>query len=160
MRLLASIFVSILFLCNGMAKAADGSSGCGPAWYILKENTLLSSFARSLTNGFLSPVVTFGMTSGTSNCAKHNIVEEEFRSLHFATQSFDILRQDIARGAGQHLNAYLASFGCNALARQNLAGKLQEAFQDDLYLTSNPQDLVDSTRFFISASSALQSSCS
>ncbi len=160
MRLMASLFALALTLLSGSAMAADGSSGCGPGWYILKQNTMLSSVGRAITNSVLFPISTLGMTFGTSNCAKHSIVDQDKRSLHFATHSYDLLRQDMARGSGRHLDAYLATFGCNALARQNLAGQLQENFGRDLSLTNRPDAMVESTATLILASPALQAYCS
>ncbi len=160
MRFSAAFLGLFLLAMGGTASAADGSSGCGPGWYILKQNSLLSSVGRSITNGILWPSTTLGMTFGTSNCAKHSIVDEHKRSLHFATRSYDILRQDLARGTGRHLDAYLATFGCNILARHNLAGQMQEAFESELYLTIQPEALVESTAAMIQASPALQMSCS
>jgi hypothetical protein len=160
MRFLAAFFAVFMVAASGSAQAADGSSGCGPGWYILKKNSLLSSLGRAITNGFLFPVSTIGMTFGTSNCAKHSLVEAHQRSLHFATRSYDILRQDMARGNGRHLDAYLATFGCDALGRQNLAGQMQAAFEQELYLTIQPEALVESTAVMIQASPALQTSCS
>ncbi|MDQ3232644.1 MAG: DUF3015 domain-containing protein [Pseudobdellovibrionaceae bacterium] len=160
MRFQAAFFALFMLALSGTVRAADGSSGCGPGWYILKQNTMLSSIGRAITNSFLFPVSTIGMTFGTSNCAKHSLVEENQRSLHFATRSYDILRQDMARGAGRHLDAYLATFGCNVLARQNLAGQMQAAFEKELFLTIQPEALVETTAEMIHASAALASSCS
>jgi hypothetical protein len=160
MRFSATFLALCLLAVSGTLRAADGSSGCGPGWYILKKNSLLSSVGRAITNGVLFPISTLGMTFGTSNCAKHSLVEEHKRSLHFATRSYDLLRQDMARGSGRHLDAYLATFGCNVLARQNLAGQMQAAFQNELYLTIQPEALVESTALKIQASPALQTSCS
>lgn len=160
MRVSAALLALCLHAASGSASAADGSSGCGPGWYILKQNSLLSSVGRHITNWVVFPISTLGMTFGTSNCAKHSLVEEHQQSLHFATRSYDILRQDMARGNGLHLDAYLATFGCNVLARQNLAGQVQAAFEQELYLTIQPAALVESTAILIQASPALASSCS
>lgn len=160
MRIRAIICAMFLISMSGSALAADGSSGCGPGWYILKQNSLLSSVGRHITNWLTFPISTLGMVFGTSNCAKHSLVDANKRSLHFATRSYDILRQDMARGAGRHLDAYLATFGCDALARQNLAGQMQAAFEQELYLTIQPEALVESTASMILGSPALMSSCS
>ncbi|WP_141735466.1 DUF3015 family protein [Oligoflexus tunisiensis] len=160
MRLSAAFFALSILVASGSVQAADGSSGCGPGWYILKQNSMVSSIGRAITNGVLFPVSTLGMTLGTSNCAKHSLVEAHQRSLHFATRSYDILRQDMARGHGRHLDAYLATFGCDALGRNNLAGQMQAAFEKELYLTIQPDALVESTARMIQTSPALQSSCS
>ena len=71
MRLTSLMIAASLCVGASQAMAMDGSSGCGPAWYVFKENTILSSSLRGTTNGTLWPVVTIGMTFGTSNCANH-----------------------------------------------------------------------------------------
>jgi hypothetical protein len=101
MRFSAIVLAFGLMAMTGTLRAADGSSGCGPGWYILKKNSMLSSVGRFITNTALFPLSTLGMTLGTSNCSKHSLVEEHKRSLHFATLSYDLLRQDMARGSGR-----------------------------------------------------------
>ncbi len=160
MRLLMGFCAFVTLSIGGSLMAADGSSGCGPGWYILKENSMLSSAGRAITNGVLSPSTTLGMTFGTSNCSKHSLVDADKRSLHFASRSYDILRQDMARGGGRHLDAYLATFGCDVIARQNLSGQMQDEFRQELFLTIQPAALVESTRGLIEASPALSTSCS
>lgn len=106
--------------------AADGSSGCGPAWYILKENSLLSSVGRYITNWFLFPVSTLGMTFGTSNCSAHKLVDHSKKSLHFATKSLDILRHDLVKGQGVHGTNFIATFGCYETVRPQVLGRVRE----------------------------------
>lgn len=125
-----------------MAYAADGSSGCGPAWYILKENSLLSSAGRFVTNWFLFPISTLGMVFGTSNCAQHKLVDIYRPSLEFASKSFDILRHDIVRGEGVHFSSYLGTFGCHSGIRNEIAGKLRGALARDHKGLNNPAQLV------------------
>ncbi len=93
--------------------AADGSSGCGPGWFVFKQNSLVSSSLRMTTNGILWPSVTVGMTLGTSNCAKHSIVQRSHRSLHFATFNQDNLMVEMAQAHGESLAAYAATWGCS-----------------------------------------------
>lgn len=91
--------------------AADGSSGCGAGWYILKDNSLVSSSFRNATNMTFSN--TFAMTSGTSNCAKHSIVDAAKQSLHFADANYESIMVDAARGNGETIAAFSETFGCS-----------------------------------------------
>ena len=111
-----SVFIGLALglLLSFNAFAEDGSSGCGPGWYILKDNSLVSSSLRATTNGMLFPAVSFGMTFGTSNCTKHKIVKTEKQSLYFATNNYYELQGDIARGQGEHLSAFATTIGCPA----------------------------------------------
>ncbi len=121
--------VCCLIALSGVATrgfAADGSNGCGPGWYILKENTLLSSVGRSITNWILFPISTLGMTFGTSNCAAHKLVDSSKKSLHFATKSLDILRHDLVKGQGVHGSNFIATFGCYETVRPQVMSRVRE----------------------------------
>lgn len=108
------------------ALAADGSSGCGPGWYVFKDNSLLSSALRGTTNGMLGPTVTIGMTSGTSNCTKHQIVTKEKESLHFATMNFLEIKGEAAKGNGAYLSAFAETIGCPIQAQGRFNQRIQE----------------------------------
>lgn len=141
-----SMLLLFLGLLSSKSYAVDGSSGCGAGWYVLKENSLLSSFGRSLTNVISSPIYTLGMTFGTSNCAKHSIVEEHKRSLHFATQSFDVLRHDLVKGHGIHEQSFLQTFGCNDLVKPAVARSLQRGLAQNPSVLESPEQLVIMTQ--------------
>ena len=111
MRSIIIVFVT-LFSLSAIAK--DSSSGCGPAWYILKKKSILSSALRITTNGILFPFVTLGMTFGTSNCTKHSLVKTEQKTLYFVTQNYFELKGETAKGKGDFLTAYGKTIGCNS----------------------------------------------
>ena len=126
-KIILSLVLSAL-MAPLSAFAADGSSGCGPGWYAFKDNSLVSSALRSTTNGILFPVVTIGMTVGSSNCTQHKIVKNEKRSLHFVTMNYYELKSDMAKGDGQYINALASTLGCNASASAEMSQKLQGQF--------------------------------
>lgn len=121
-------FLMGLFLSFN-ALAADGSSGCGPGWYVFKDNSLVSSSLRATTNGILIPVVTIGMTFGTSNCTQHKIVQTEKQSLYFATNNYYELQGDVARGRGEHLEAFATTIGCPAKAQARFNEHVRKNYQ-------------------------------
>lgn len=153
----ALIFIPLL---PNAAHAADSSSGCGPGWYILKDKSLISSFGRAITHGILSPFVTLGMTFGTSNCGKHSIVENDKESLRFASENFDILRQDIVRGYGEHLTSYVTTFGCKDSSVTKISTSLKKGYQRYLHGSQEPVDYVIETKRIISSNEELKTSCS
>lgn len=122
------LFVLFALFVSAPALAADGSSGCGPGWYIMQENSLVSSALRATTNGILFPVVTLGMTFGTSNCTQHKIVLKEKESLYFATMNHYELKADVAKGQGEYLSAFAATMGCPATAQSRLNDRLRSNF--------------------------------
>lgn len=123
------LFISIIAATISMqALAADGSSGCGPGWYVLKDNSLVSSALRATTNVILFPVFTIGMTFGTSNCTQHKLVLKEKESLYFATMNHFELKRDVARGSGEYLSAFGETMGCPASAQSRLNQSLRRDF--------------------------------
>lgn len=156
---LLSLFV--IFNFNSLTLAADGSSGCGPGWYILKDNSLVSSFLRNMTNVILFPTTTIGMTVGTSNCTKHKIVLHEQESLHFATQNyFEILAQ-ASRGQGTTLAAFSDTIGCPVASRAYFAEKFQKNFVQ-VFSSSQvgPEKMLQEVYRFILTDETLTRACS
>lgn len=124
-----NFLVSILFLLIGYQSfATDGSSGCGPGWYILKDNSLVSSSLRNTTHAVV-PVATSGMTSGTSNCTKHTIVKTEGQSRHFIANNFFEIKAEVAKGHGEYVNSLADIIGCDANAKRHFQNSLKSNFR-------------------------------
>lgn len=124
-----SAIVSALVLPS-ISFGMDGSSGCGPGWFILKENSLVSSSLRATTNGILWPSSTIGMTAGTSNCTQHKIVVKEKESLHFATMNYYELKAEAARGEGNYLSAFSDTIGCPKASRADFSTKVRANYNN------------------------------
>jgi hypothetical protein len=153
------LVVGLSFIMGSFAWGADGSSGCGPGWYVVKENSLVSSSVRGTTNGILGPVVTFGMTSGTSNCAKHKLVKSEKRSLHFATMNHFELKGEIAKGDGPYLNAFAQTLSCPPDVSQRLNRKLKGNFKSLYEGKRDPRRTLMEVHKIISQDEKLKRAC-
>jgi hypothetical protein len=136
MKAVYSILATLFF--SNILWAADGSSGCGPGWYLFKDNSLVSSALRTTTNAILFPAVTIGMTLGTSNCTQHKLVLKEKESLYFATMNHFELKRDIAKGQGEYLSAFSSTMGCPVNAQARLNNKLREDYPQ-IYSTKDIQ---------------------
>ncbi len=157
--MLRYILVALCCFHSLSALAVDASSGCGPGWYILKNNSLVSSYLRTITHAFLAPTVTFGMTTGTSNCTKHSIVEESKQSEALLTVTFDKLRQDVAQGQGVFLNAYADTFKC-ASDDKALFGKTVQANYSKIFVKDHsPENIVENTKQVLAKEPKLATSC-
>ncbi len=100
-----------LFLFAASAQAGDSSSGCGLGWQVAPKQSLVSSFARSLTNAtFLN---TIAMTMGTSGCAQHSIVMKEKEAQYFAEANYHNLMMEMAMGEGENLENFASVLGCS-----------------------------------------------
>ncbi len=155
------LFITLAILCATTVQANDGSSGCGPGWYLFKENSLVSSALRATTNGILFPVVTIGMTFGTSNCTQHKLVLKEKESLYFATQNHFELKGDIAKGQGEYLAAFSSTVGCPPSAYTQLQKQLKAGFSnvypsDDM----NPAHVLTEVYKVILSDQDLMAKCS
>jgi len=153
-RLLVAAAISAA--CSSNAMAADSSNGCGVGWYILKDNSLLSSYSRMATNSSLPN--TFSMTSGTSGCAKHSIVQNDKRSLHFTESNLDALRVDAARGEGEYLSAFADTMGCSWKALPAFKTVIQTNY-DSVFDVTQPQAVIDAALFEIQRHPELASQC-
>ncbi|MBT4792332.1 MAG: DUF3015 family protein [Halobacteriovoraceae bacterium] len=140
--------------------AADGSSGCGPGWFVSKKNSLLSSALRATTNAVLFPSVTLGMTLGTSNCTKHSIVKNEVEDLKFATENYFEIAADASKGNGAFLTAYGELMGCHGENTKIFKNRMQENF-NQLFDKQNidPTSLVKETYKVIIKDPVLFQSC-
>ena len=150
------------FLClPSIGQAMDGSSGCGPGWYVLKDDSLVSSVLRALTNDILFPVSTIGMTFGTSNCTQHKIVLKEQESLHFATMNYHEIKAESARGGGVYLSAFSDTIGCGKAHRADFSRKVQSHF-DQVFPGGNqqPAQMLEEVYKVILLDPTLVQSCS
>lgn len=159
-RKLSFLFFIILGLVSQVCFAADGSSGCGPGWYVLKDNSILSSALRATTNGILIPTVTLGMTFGTSNCTKHSIVKNEVEHIKYATENLYEIAADSTRAQGPFLNTYAELMGCKGKHQKTFNQGMQRNFKKIFNdLNSKPQEVIKNTYIMILESSELRQSC-
>ena len=143
------------------ALATDGSSGCGPAWYVFKENSLASSALRITTNGTLFPSTTLGMTFGTSNCAPHKLVDKQSESVKFANLAYHELIVQMAQGSGEHLAAFAHTLGCSWQVQDTFNASLQANYE--LLVPSAdaaPEAIVGGVLQLIDAQPSLKAQCS
>lgn len=148
------VIIGLLCVSAESAMAADGSSGCGPGWYVFNKNSLVSSSLRNTTNGFLAIVVTFGMTFGTSNCSKHSIVLRDKEVERFLAYNYSSFQHDGAKGNGDYVSAVANMYNCNFIGADKFNSAVQENYgylydgEESAYnLTAKLNDVVhlDST---------------
>lgn len=157
-NLIKLIFLSLLF--SSTILAADGSSGCGPGWYLFKKNSLVSSSLRATTNGMLFPAVTLGMTFGTSNCSKHGLVKTEKKTIHFVTHNYHELKSDAAKGQGDFLYSYAKTIGCKKGDIDYFSSKLQDRYEKVFKDEASNEEVIIETYRLILNDKRLVYSCS
>lgn len=97
-------------------KAAYGMAGCGLGTFVIKEDGIMQILAAT-TNG-TSGSQTFGITSGTSNCAPSQSVAAAEQEV-FIRANLASLEREAAQGSGEYLNAYAQILNCDQSTFQN-----------------------------------------
>ncbi|RYZ74154.1 MAG: DUF3015 domain-containing protein [Proteobacteria bacterium] len=151
------LVIALAFTVTASSFAGDQSSGCGLGWELFKKNSLVSSFSRTITNAIASN--TIAMTSGTSGCARHDIVMKHQEALHYAEANYQKLLSEVAIGSGEHLSSFVAILGCEGANGVSASALLQSQYGELFPIDSaSPSHLLnESTRTIYS--SPLQSSC-
>jgi len=90
------------------------STGCGLGWQITKKRTFLATTTRGTTDAFVPP--SFGMTSGTIGCAKHDFAKNNVEATTYVVKNFENLRIEMAEGRGESLAALARTMGCSDAA--------------------------------------------
>lgn len=126
MNTMKKLLIGLCFsLLLSPAMAGDSSSGCGLGWAVFKKNSLISSALRATTNAmFLN---TIAMTSGTSGCAKHSIVKNDKKSLHFMDANKHQLMTEMAYGQGEYVSGLAELMGCDTAV---FSQKMKEGYSD------------------------------
>ena len=113
---------------------ANENTGCGLGSLIIhNQNTVALQVLAATTNG-TSGNQTFGITSGTSNCAKPNNYVSNDKLNKFVSENMDELAMDISAGKGETLEtvAKLMNVENNAA----FTAKLQANFSN-IYTSEN-----------------------
>jgi hypothetical protein len=144
----------LLTLLTKSVFAADGSSGCGAGWYVFKKNSLVSSLLRASTNAtFLNSI---GMTFGTSNCARHDIVKKDMEGIHYAEANYHELMIEMAQGQGEYVAGFAQTLGCD----ESVFGTLiQQRYESHYPENGNAIQMYQSVKEQIQSDSLLKYSC-
>lgn len=117
----------------GYSATIRENCGCGIGTMALGQNeaTVLSQLAATFLNGICGNQ-TFGITSGTLDCAPASSVVSNERVKEFINDNMDQLAMDIAIGEGETLSSLADLMEVPAGDRIALYEKLQQNF-DRLY---------------------------
>src|SRR3990170_5699357 len=132
--IVATVTVVSLFMLAGSGFAAPGdtpgnygAAGCGLGSMVFgNEQGPVQIFAATTNGTFGSQ--TFGITTGTSNCAKAAKFAGAERLNEFVVANMDNLAKDIAMGHGESLDTLAELIGISADEKPMIFVKLQENF--------------------------------
>ncbi|MEC7278063.1 MAG: DUF3015 family protein [Bdellovibrionota bacterium] len=129
------LFTATLSLLVGNAFAAHGPAGCGLGAMLLKgKDGLVMNVLAATTNG-TSGNQTFGMSTGTLGCEDAN--KAKVSGPAFIQNNREKLANDVARGQGETLSAYLKLID----ASQTEASELQKNFAS-IFATENDANAI------------------
>jgi hypothetical protein len=107
--LAATIVLAVLTTHEAKAQEAYGTAGCGLGSLIIGSKPGIIQIFASTTNGTLG-TQTFGITSGTSNCAETSGAQASTKN--FVETNRTVVAKDIARGQGETIATLSSMAGC------------------------------------------------
>jgi hypothetical protein len=131
-KVLVVVMAVALLVIAGAAFAGQATSntGCGLGTMLFKnnaDNSILLQAFQATTNGIFGNQ-TFGITTGTSDCAQpKNFVSNE-RVNEFILANMDNLAKDIAQGRGETLETFAELMGVPTEKRPEFYASLQSGF--------------------------------
>lgn len=157
-RFITKLSVLAVLAFSIHAFADDQSSGCGMGWMLFKRNSLLSSYLRNITNATFSN--TIAMTSGTSGCAKHDLVQNEKREIHYAESNFNSLNVEMALGRGESVTQLAYVMGCDSSVVGTFLSETQKnygtIFESD---STTPSQMLNQVHQIVNANPTLSQGC-
>jgi hypothetical protein len=103
-----AIFIILVLVLAPLHAMADPDVGCGVGTQVMEGNKgRVSKLAASCINGltFQSVSITFGLLNCTNVDGAVTADASEMKLRHYASQNFDRLLDDMARGQGENIEA-------------------------------------------------------
>jgi len=135
------VAVSLVFVGAAFAAGqAHSNTGCGLGTMLFKgnaDNSVVLQTFQATTNGIYGNQ-TFGITTGTSDCAQPKNFVSNQQLNEFMVANMDNLARDIAQGRGETLDAFAELAGIPAEKRPEFYAQLQSGFAR-IFTSSNVQ---------------------
>lgn len=126
-RTLIALAASLLFLPMSVFAAGYGPAGCGLGSMVIGSKPGMEQVFAATTNG-TSGSQTFGITSGTSNCGDHGLVNLSKEREVFAQENYTSLIKEMAQGKGENLSTLASLYQCPATTHREFSTLVQEKF--------------------------------
>ncbi|MCK5883363.1 MAG: DUF3015 family protein [Bacteriovoracaceae bacterium] len=132
------MLIAALLVTSASSFAAQyGTAGCGLGSIVIGDKPGFMQVSAATTNG-TSGSQTFGITSGTSNCASG----ASGNTAAFIQANKASLANDIARGTGETLNSLTAMYGCDD---KQIGKVLQQNYNTIFPSSTTPASKIDSS---------------
>lgn len=139
--------------------AGYGTAGCGLGSMVIGSDRGPEQILAATTNG-TSGSQTFGMSSGTSNCGDHGLLNLSKEREVFASENYTSLVKEMAQGKGEHLDILANMYQCPTAQYQEFGAMTQEKF-DELVTGSetSPDVLLSQLETMLSQHQGLSTAC-
>jgi hypothetical protein len=162
MKKISILFATMAVMLSGSAARAEyGMAGCGLGSILFgNDNGALMQILAATTNGFFGSQ-TFGITSGTSNCASGGVVKAQREQAAFAEVNFQDLKRNMAAGGGEFLASFSTLLGCEESAKPVFFKMTQDRYEAVVPSEkTGPIDVVVAVKQEIKANPQLANACS
>ena len=130
MLVVLGAIVSLVITGVAFAGQAHNNTGCGLGTLLFKNNAdnylLLQVFQA--TSNITMGNMTFGITTGTSECQQPKNFVSKDRASEYMVANMDNLARDIAQGRGETLETFAELMGVPSEKRPEFYGQLQSGF--------------------------------
>lgn len=152
MKVISILFCLIVF--SNSASAQD--AGCGLGSIIFRDNTKLIQLFAMTTNHTIFFNQALGITFGTSHCTASGIALKEKEQIFYVELNYESLREELARGQGDHLEAFAGLLGC---ATSEMAEVSRRNFSEIAPQGAKPIEFLENTKKILRANPQTGLSC-
>jgi hypothetical protein len=142
---------------QGQGISPGGSDGCGLGWQVTDKKTLSATTTRGTTNATIP--ATFGMTSGTIGCEKHEFAKNEMPAVTYAFNNMDNLSVEMAQGHGEYLEGFAVTLGCGKAMTDTLGQFTRAHYSQILDQNSDGVQVYENVRNLIRQDATLSAVC-
>ena len=140
-----------------LSHASVGSAGCGLGSLVFNGNVWWKQVLAATTNG-TSGTQTFGITSGTSNCAP-GLFGYRQKQQDYMVANFTTLQREAAQGTGDSISGLASVMGCKENSYGNFAAYTQSKYSA-IFSSQDPTQVLNNLVNEVQASPELANSCS
>lgn len=129
-KLLLGFVLSLLVSGAAFGAQARSNTGCGLGTMLFEnkaDNSIALQVLQATTNGSFG-TQTFGISSGTSECAQPASIVQNEKLNQFVRANLDNLAKEMAMGKGETLDTFVEMIGVNAAQGDSAKAKLQANF--------------------------------
>jgi len=134
----------ILGLATSAFAGKYGTAGCGLGSLVFGDQPGMIQIVAATTNNLIVPQTT-AITTGTSNCTADGVALENREQDYFAEVNFENLRQEMAQGKGENLEAFASLFGCKT-ATNKFSATMQKNYSNIFQGSQDGADMLVGVR--------------